>query len=474
MTRVSSARLFSLATLAVLSACSGSGSSTGGVKTGGDFVVLSTEPVDNGQLFLNDPIRIDFSNPIDLDSVDLSTFSFQVFNQIGDPVAEPVAGFFEVGTSPGDAQPGRRLGFVPVLPTNDLYTNGGFRPGRTYEVQLVAGNRNNGTVLRDTGGKALALATTFRFKTSDGTTPGQLFRNTAGGGPRRTAFEISPQDTSGVALNKLGAPPVEIRLRFDQPLNPSSTNVPVAVDTNPLTRNSNSRGRVYLEYDDPDSGNNSWIPADAELESNEITGATMVLRPLGVLPNNADIRVIVERTLEDISGESNVAAVAYERIFARFKTKRSYEQQFDGLVDSFLESNSVDMTAVFSEPAGEVGPGYLRAGFDFEGSVTGAIFDPSAPDTVLNTNFTLVDPANGPAFNVSGGVFNFASVNIGANKTVRGQGTNPMVWLVGGDFEVAGTLSVEGGKGEAVDTSGNANVRKPGGEIGRASCRERV
>ncbi|MGK0201489.1 MAG: hypothetical protein ACI9S9_000547 [Planctomycetota bacterium] len=464
MTRLSSTRLFSLAALAVFASCSGSGSSTGDIKTGGDFVVLSTEPIDNAQLFLNDPISIDFSNPVDLDSVDLTTFSFQVFDQIGNAVAEPVAGFFQLATSPGDTDVGRRLQFVPVLPTNDLFTNGGFRPGRSYQVQLVGGNRINGTVLRDTGGKALAVPRSFQFSTADGTTPGALFSNTLAGGPRRVGFEITPTpDTTGVVLNKLGGPSIEIRLLFDQPLNPSSGNVPVTVETDPLLRNSNSRGRAFLEYDDPIFGDNVWIPADAELEFNGVSGSTLVLRPLGVLPNNADVRVITERTLEDISGESNVANVAFERVFGSFKTKRSYEEQFDGMVDNFLASSSIDTTAAFAEPAAEVGPGYLKAGFNFEGTVTGAEFEPTAPDTVLNTNFTLVTPKNGSPYNVSGGVFNFNEVTIPAGKTVRGQGTNPMVWLVAGTFDVAGTLSVRGGDGQAVNTSGNANIAKDGG-----------
>lgn len=464
MTRLSSARLFSLASLAVLASCSGGGSSTGDLFVGGDFIVLSSEPSDNAQLFLNDPISIDFSTPVDLDSVDLTTFSFQVFNQIGDAVSEPVAGFFQLAASPGDAAVGRRLQFVPVLPTNDGYTNGGFRPGRTYQVQLVGGNRNNDTVLRDTGGQALSIPRSFQFSTADGTTPGELFSNRTAGGPRGVGFEITPTpDTTGVVLNKLGGPPVEIRLLFDQPLNPASGNVPVAIETDPLLRNNNSRGRVYLEYDDPDFGEKTWVPADAELEFNGVDGSTLVLRPLGVLPNNADIRVIMEQTLEDISGESNIANIAFQRVFATFKTKRSYEQQFDGMVDSFLSSSNVDTTAAFSEPSAEVGPGYLKAGFNFEGTVTGAEFEPSAPLTVLSTDFTLVTPKVGASYNVSGGVFNFNAVTIPAGRVVRGQGTNPMVWLVSGTFDVAGELSVEGGAGQSVDTSGNANVAKAGG-----------
>ena len=463
MNRVNSARLFSLAILAALSACSGGGT-TAGIRTGGDFVVLKTEPSDNGTLFLNDSIRVDFSNVVDLDSVDLNTFGFQVLDQIGNVVAEPVSGSFALDTSPGDTDAGRRLLFNPRLPTNDLYSNGGFRPGRTYVVQLVGGSQVNGTVLRDAGGKALAQPRSFRFTTADGTTPAQLFRNTAPGGPRRAAFEISPTpDATGVVLNKLGSPDVEVRLAFDQPLNPNSTNVPVAVQTDPLLRSSSNRGRVFLEYDDPVLGSNVWIPADAELERNAVDGSTLVLRPLGVLPNNATVRVVVERTLEDISGESNVSNAAYDRVFGTFQTKRAYEQQFDAIAEDFLASQAIDLAAAFPEPVADVGPGYLKAGFSFEGSSTGAEFEPQAPLTVMNTNFTQVTPKNGAAYNVSGGVFNFLNVNIPAGKEVQGQGSNPMVWLVSGRFEVAGTLSVRGGNAPLVATTSNANVPKAGG-----------
>ena len=166
MNRPTPARLFPLAALipAVLiafAACS-SGGGTGSLSTGGGFVVLRTEPSDNGKLFLNEPIRIDFTRPLDLNSVDLTTFSFQVLDQLGNVVAEPPAGGFQLDRSPGDADVGRRLLFVPRLPTNDSFSNGGFRPGRTYIVRLVGGSRLNGTVIRDAGGKGLEQPITFR------------------------------------------------------------------------------------------------------------------------------------------------------------------------------------------------------------------------------------------------------------------------------------------------------------------------
>src|SRR5690606_12350691 len=74
-----------------------------------------------------------------------------------------------------------------------------------------------------------------------------------------------------------------------------------------------------------------------------------------------------------------------------------------------------------------------------------------------------VVPKLGNPYNVSGGVFNFRRVRIGTGKLVRGQGSKPMVWLVNETFEVFGTLSVRGGDGTHVTTSGTADMPKAGG-----------
>ena len=465
-------RILSLAALAALvfPACNGGGSPPQGgvspINPGGKFLVMKTEPLNNGRLFLNDPIRIDFSTPVDLTSADLNTFSFQVLDQNGNPVTEQPAGTFATDVSPGDSLPGRRLLFKPRLPSNDTYDNGGFRPGRTYLVQLVGGDQRNGNVLRDINGKGLSVPVTFQFSTADGTSPAQLFRDTLAGGPRRLGYQITPEpDAQGVALNKLGLAPVEIRLQFDQQLNPHSSNVPVSLDTNPLLRSVNDKGRIFLEYDNPISATQSvttWIPANVELDNDNFP-SSVVLRPVGVLPNNADIRVIVENTLEDISGESNVANPAYDRVFTTFHTRSSYDAQFDAVVEDFATSNAVDFDAPFLEPQADVEAGFVRAGFDFAGTTTTMEFEPNVPEVVLDTDFTQVVPKNGAPFNVSGGVFNFRSVFIPAGVTVNGIGRNPMVWLCSGNFEVAGLLSVRGGHGQRVNTLNSANFPAGGG-----------
>ena len=448
--------------LLALSGCGGGGAAS---VNAGDFKVVQTSPVNGATVFLNDPVSIDFSMPVDIDSATLNTMTFQALDQQGDPVSELVTGTFSLGVANGDTEVGRRLQFVPSFPTNNDYTNGGFKAGRTYLVRLVGGSANNNQVLRDVNGRALNQPITFSFSTREGTQPAQLFRDPVSGGPRRTGMSVSTAtDLNDVPLGLFGAPPLEVRLEFNQAINPNSNNIPVAFDIDPLVRDEADRGRIYLEYDDPAYGvQPTWIPADVELERNNLTGATVVLRPAGVLPNNAEVRVIVKQTLEDISGENNLGDPSYSEIFGVFSTSQSYEQQWNGIAEDFNTARDIDLGASFPESQADVGPGYVRAGFAFEGNPTTLEYEPTANEVVLNTAFTQIVPKQGLPFTVAGGVFNFKNVTIPQGVTVRGSGPNPMVWLCSGKFTVAGTLSVHGGAGARVDTLNSANFAKAGG-----------
>ncbi|MFN9706569.1 MAG: Ig-like domain-containing protein [Planctomycetota bacterium] len=465
--------LATLATLAALAACSGGSSSAVNANTSdGDFRLVRTDPVNGQSVYLNDPLRMDFSEPVDLDSATLTTVSFQAIDALGNPVTDLVTGRFLRERSAGDAEVGRRLLFVPTFATNNAFDNGGFRAGRSYSVQLVGGTTST-TVLRSTTGRKLETPATFQFTTREGTQPAQIFRNPRPGGPRRADFAVSTAtDLNNVPLGLFGAPPTEIRLGFDQALNPDSQNLPVGVDSNPLTRSEANKGRIYLEYKDPVldplPDEHTWIPADVEIERNDLTGATLVLRPLGVLPNNAEIRVIVESTVEDISGESNSAEPSYNPVFASFRTTASYAQQWNAIVEGFDALGQIDLSAAFPESQAEVGPGFVKASFAFEGKSTTLEYAPTSTEVVLNTAFTQIAPSNGLAVSVAGGVFNFRNVTIPQGVTVIGQGPNPMVWLCSGRFTVSGTLTVRGGDGQRVNVLNSANLAKAGGVAGPA------
>ncbi len=89
-------------------------------------------------------------------------------------------------------------------------------------------------------------------------------------------------------------------------------------------------------------------------------------------------------------------------------------------------------------------------------------FDPTA-NVVLDTDFTIVTPAFGAPYPVTGGVFVFRDVNIAQGITVRGTGSKPLVFLVTGRMTVHGVLDVSGGDGERVTTLQAANFSTEGG-----------
>jgi hypothetical protein len=437
--------------------------------SGGDFFVFATDPQPDAQVFLNDSIFITFTNDVDLGTANLNSVSFAVFDLNGNSVQEQPRGTFAVHPVT-DGVPGntRVLEFRPAFPTNDTFSDGGLRPARKYLLQLAQGDARQGVTLRDRNGKGLLEPFTLPFQTVPGDTPSQLFRDRVGGGPRVVSVTVTPAADNVVYLGKKSEGPVEVRVRFDQPLNPASTNIPKLLDPNPAVINPRQvtaaqKGRAYLEYDDPDYGAAAWIPATVDLEDNSNSGSTLLLTVAGVLPNNANVRVIIDARLEDLSGDSNRNNNDYQRVAHTFRTEAAREPQFDAVLENFENSDQLDLAPTFLEPLAEFGAGYVRAGFEFEGTEEQFDYFPRVREVQLNTDFTQITPSNGAPFNVSGGVFQFRNVTIPQGVTVIGTGSKPMVWLVTGDFLVEGELRVAGGPGARVDTLQSANFPTPGG-----------
>src|SRR5690606_21523854 len=90
-------------------------------------------------------------------------------------------------------------------------------------------------------------------------------------------------------------------------------------------------------------------------------------------------------------------------------------------------------------------------------------YHPTQREVVLDTDDTVITPANGAPVRVRGGIFVFRSVTIPAGVTVRGVGSRPMVWLVSQDFRVDGRLTVDGEDGQPVNVLNSANFPTPGG-----------
>ncbi|MEZ5963900.1 MAG: Ig-like domain-containing protein [Planctomycetota bacterium] len=452
-----------------MAACSSGGGTTATLPgTGGDFFVFATDPQPEAQIFLNDSVSIVFTKDVDVATANFNSVAFSVFDLNGNGLQEQPRGTFEVLSTTGPDANLRVLRFNPTFPDNDDYSNGGFKPGRRYLMQLAQGDARQGATLRDTSGKGLREPFTLSFQTVDGDTPSQLFRDIEVDGPQVVSAEVTPSENGVALLGKRHERPCEVRVQFNQPVNPASTNIPTQLDPNPALINPRQvtaaqKGRVFLEYDDVEYGQNAWIPATVDLEANSNGGSTLVLTPAGVLPNNATVRLIVESTLEDLSGESNRNNADHRRVAFSFQTEAARGPQFDAIVETFEDHDLIDLEPTFLEPLAEVGVGYVRAGFEFEGVETQFDYRPAVSEVLLNTDFTQITPDNGAPFNVSGGVFQFRNVTIPVGVKVRGTGSKPMVWLVTGDFVVEGEISVEGGNGARVDTLNSANFPTAGG-----------
>lgn len=442
----------------VLAGCAGSGS--GDQVAGGAFVVLSTYPENNGRIFLNESVRIEFSNPVDLATANFNSVAFLVRDGNGNPLSESVVGTFRHGTNDSGMTDRRILEFVPRLATNDTYSDGGFRGGRQYLLSLINASNGAAPTLRDADGRQLSESTPVRgmsFTTASGSTPQELFLDRQAGGPRIVSVDVTPKLSDRVALNDLGGIPVEFSVRFNQALNPASTNVPLRQPIDPTRDAVRQPGKIFLEYDDPQLGTKRWVRAAVEMPTNSLTDAVVTLRPDGILPNDAEIRLIVENSLQDIAGESNSREPNYQRVVSTFKTEARHAVQFDAVVFDFESSDYSDPDAAFRDPPADIVDGELRASFTFDGIETPLNYEPNAATNVLSTDFTTLVPSNGLPFDVVGGVFRINDIFIRRGVTVRGVGSNPMVWLASGDVRIDGHLHVNGGDGSQVDTLNGAN-----------------
>ncbi len=442
------------AALGFFASCGGGGSSTtakaGAPGSGGAFLVKESEPPNNGVVFLNQAIQVTFTQDVDLSSVDLNSWSFTAYDsRSGRSTGEQVIGRFSYAPAFNGGVNKRVIQFLPTFPTNDTFDNGGFRPGRRYEVHLNGAESKTTPVIRSVFGQVLQRGFTFSFTTPNGSTPEELFYDSKPGGPKKVSLD--PEDTVEKLNFFMGGGLEAVTLVFNQPLNPSS-----------LSFNDK---HIYMQYKDPDLNLSGMtrIPAILKLAQNLPEKAVVTLTPKGVLPSNAEIEVIVEPELEDIAGESNLGDPAFTRVFGKFKTAPATSFQYDAIVEDFREKTLFDMEAPHKEPLAMWGKGKLQASFDFGGSVTLFDFEPHDKELILNTDFTQVVPKQGIPYTVSGGIFEFRNILIPEGVQVRGQGTNPLVFLATGTVEVRGVLSVDGGNGDRVDTLASANFSTPGG-----------
>jgi hypothetical protein len=393
--------------LAVLAACSRHRSP----DVSGTAAFATGAPV-----FLDAPLRVTFAAAID-PAADIAS-AVELLAIAGPGVGEPVRGTWRIT--------GRVLEFVPELAHEEpVGTRGGLQPGTRYELRVRGDGQPDG--LRAADGRPV-VSTTFAFETRPGQGPAQLFGHNPAGGPRLVAADVEPQDAAGDWRLGRAFVPSTMRLRFDQPLHPAA----VQASPSPLR----------LTWDDPVYGAGTDVDVDVELVQNNTEGATVVLRPRGVLPSRAEVRLVVAPTLRDLFGEHNVGT--FVEPLRTFRTEADDAPRSEALVFDFASAAVLGPTD-FGETQAVVQDGALRVPDAFP-AVDADVGDWVAldPETVLRTDVQELVYQNGVVKTFDGGVLPMRNLHVPVGCTVRGQGPNPLVLVVDGDAWIEGSLSVDG------------------------------
>ncbi len=424
-------------------------STSAGLQQLTPFTALGSLPGGGGVVRLDQPILVKFNMDVDLATVDLNSFQFlPIDKETGKALKEKVRGEFAYFEQNGKVDT-RTVAFLPRLPLRPGLEDSGFQPGRRYMVHLNGAKEGEFPLIKSLSGKVLAQAFSFAFTTPSGNDPRILFSDLRPWGPRKVS--LKPQGKV-VKLNFfLAGTGGDILLGFDQPLNPARSNI--------------SPQRLRLEYKDPLLAPKGFtpIPARPTLVRNDLSGSLVALRPLGVLPSNAEIRVIAEKTLEDLSGQSNAADPAYDPLFGTFRTEKAATFQYEALAADFSDPGLFDPEAPQREPLADWSGGVLRSALPFPGKQGAVDFEPNTRIVYLDTDYCRVYPKEGAPFTVKGGVFHFRNIFIPKGVEVRGRGSNPLVLIASGKVEIRGTISVKGGDAPRSNGRNQADLPSPGG-----------
>ena len=425
-----------------LSACSGGG---GGGNAGTTSMQVSDISVRNGSVWeINKEIVLTFTEPVDVGTVSANTINIRSTSDV------PATGVFKLRGA-------LTVVFQPNCPTRDDLSDAGLQPGGVTYVLRVHGIDSSANTVRSVDGVPVGVQQVRTFVTPASNQASVAFQDTRSGPPdvlvrdqgstdqNATYLEIGGDpdqrvyfeyDALGdlvlsipgfeVPLNLYSDPAsrVAVLIAFDQPVNPSSSNI--------------SESRLQLEFLD---STGSWrgIDTRATLVANcTETGASVRLEPVGVLPPASAFRAVVLAGFQDLVGEPTQDDQAD---FAEAPTRNV---QFTSLTPSDLLSDELnegydfggegpfsfeDTTALFDSPSAEWGEGELSAAFTFDGTGgPNGDFDWHVRDGEKFFFDTTATPINGgpdgiPTTTVTAvnGVVDVRHLTVQAGGEIRGQ-----------------------------------------------------
>ncbi len=477
--------------LAGLLASCGSDSGSGGV-TGFQLTRISLQEDEVWEV--NREIVFTFNEPIDFSSVSLNTINIKATSG-----APATGSFFLRGPL--------TVVFQPTCPLLEDLSDSGLQPGGiAYVITVVGESSGAGNTVRSTSGEPMQVTQVRNFTTPPSTDPATAFLDTElgppvpvnrgvastiagatylelGGDPtQRVYFELDAQQNvvfdedqapagfSGeIPLNLYSEPASEIAvvIEFNQPVNPSSTNI--------------SSSRLRIEFLDPLG---AWQPIGTlvTLVANcTEVGARVRLEPIGILPPATDFRAVVLPGFQDLVGQTSLLA---DEDFALgptetvdFASLSPSDDKSDELFEGFQlggtgTDSHEDTEAVFATPKAEWSGGSLSAAFDFEGTGgPGGMFDwvigEQFPETLeFDTTSTLIVDVNGVPQLAVGGVVDVHDMTIREGSEVRVLGPNPLRINATGEVRIDGRLTVSGLDAKNVTALNQGNVT----EIGAAGA----
>ncbi len=503
-------RPFAYAALALALLCVACTSGSGGASNGasGDFSLLSISVSENAVWQINRSIELRFSSAVDFLSVSSNTINIR--SDTGVPATGSFA-FKRIDTDgDGTAETAVEdtIVFYPSCPIQSDYSDAGLRPGGTTYVLTVAGGENGNTnTIRSAEQRTLATTWMRSFSTPNSTVSSVVFVDQTPGGPipvtrpkgsSRVAnvtyaeiagssdpdwnvfFELDATSQTyeavgglkkGDALLPLNlysdeATRAALIVAFNQPVNPSSTNI--------------SDRRLRLEFQDSDG---AWLPIDTRVEllaNCAGSGAMVRLEPIGLLPAATHVRAVILPGFEDIVGDSGSTrydrfAVAPTAVFD-YPTLSTPDVGADEFVESFAFGGDhirsfQDVDALFDTPSARWNGGELTAAFDFEGTGgPGGDFDwyiRTGENFLFDTTATAIvgGPDGIPTTTLfsTGGVVDVRNLIIERGGTLRLQGQKPVVINATGFVRIDGTLNLSGFSAKNVVTLNSGHQPEAGG-----------
>ena len=230
-----------------------------------------------------------------------------------------------------------------------------------------------------------------------------------------------------------------------------------------------------------------------DLVSNSYTGSKVVLAPNGILPFGTRIELLIRRGLQNISlgslanqegvdpadsgriaAEADLLATFFTFDPGAGEVDDRFHEDFlsvDWQGNAMLEGLAPANWAVNDVDANPPEYEHLLATYGMSGEGNLGDFKPLGvfPTVLLDTDYQPLPLFDGSTPGVrkptvvTGGVFNFHDIIIPADVTVRGLGSNPLIFTATGRVEITGIIDVSGIDGMDDPTFNSAFTPTPGG-----------